>query len=338
MGHNILITVVLPLYNKAHTIINTLTSVVTQTYGNFEIIIIDDGSTDNGAEIISQNFHDSRIRIISQSNTGVSAARNRGVAEAIGEYIAFIDGDDEWHPEYLEHIRKGIALYPEAGMLCTGGVGTSILSPRISYSIAKKYINHITKLNFFENPAALSHTSRTVVKKEVFLNAGGFPIKMKCCEDYALTQKIGLISEFVYIGLPLAKYIGGVPGQITSADQETRYTLLDSVVEYYNHVMNFSQDKPNNKLFKIYFRYDIRHRIKGLLKQEPKWFNKFYYGLNEENKALLNPIEKKIYTHHWNKISSCWINISKVIWRMRFYPIVGEQIDINTIPQKYRIW
>lgn len=333
-----MISVVIPLYNKAHTIVNTLRSVVNQTYRDFEIVIIDDGSTDNSVEIIQKNFHDPRFRIISQTNAGVSSARNRGVSEATGEYIAFLDGDDEWHPEYLEYICKGIARYPGAGMLCTGGLGTSILSSRISYSVAKKYIGKITKLNFFENPAVLSHTSRTVVKKKVFMAAGGFPIKMRCCEDYALTQKIGLISEFVYIGLPLSKYVGGVSGQITSADQETRYLLLDSVIEYYNHVMDFSNGKPRNNYFKIYFRYDIRHRIKGMLKQEQKWLDKFFNGLNAENTALLNPIEKKLYTHRWVRISIIWINFTKIIWRIHSYPIVGEKINPSAIPQKYRIW
>lgn len=95
-----MISVVIPLYNKAHTIVNTLSTVINQIYTDFEIVIVNDGSTDNGVNTIVQHFSDPRIRIINQPNAGVSAARNRGVQESIYQYIAFLDADDEWHPDY----------------------------------------------------------------------------------------------------------------------------------------------------------------------------------------------------------------------------------------------
>ena len=83
-----MISVVIPLYNKAHTIANTLSCVIGQTFQNFEIIIVDDGSTDNGVELIKEKFNDSRIKIISQPNQGVSAARNTGIDNAGGDFIS----------------------------------------------------------------------------------------------------------------------------------------------------------------------------------------------------------------------------------------------------------
>lgn len=88
-----MISIVIPLYNKAHTIVHTLNAVFKQEYQDFEVIIVDDGSTDNGVGIIQQHFHDNRIRIFHQENQGVSVARNRGVEEARCEYVALLDGD-----------------------------------------------------------------------------------------------------------------------------------------------------------------------------------------------------------------------------------------------------
>jgi GT2 family glycosyltransferase len=95
------ISVIVPLYNKAPYITRCLRSILSQTYGNFEIIVVDDGSTDEGAALV-RAYSDPRIFLISQTNRGPGAARNRGIARARGELIAFIDADDEWLPQYLE--------------------------------------------------------------------------------------------------------------------------------------------------------------------------------------------------------------------------------------------
>jgi glycosyltransferase involved in cell wall biosynthesis len=110
-------SVVILLYNKAHIIVRTLASVLNQTYTEFEIIIVNDGSTDNSLTVINQfTLNDPRIRIIEQSNQGVSVARNNGVASARYNYIAFLDGDDEWLPGYLAKMKEAIELFPAADM------------------------------------------------------------------------------------------------------------------------------------------------------------------------------------------------------------------------------
>lgn len=110
-----IVSVVVPLYNKEAHVKNTLNSILVQTIKNFEIIVVNDGSTDESAEVV-KNLNDSRIRLINQGNAGVSVARNRGINEAKADLIAFLDGDDEWKTNFLEEILELRDKYPEAGI------------------------------------------------------------------------------------------------------------------------------------------------------------------------------------------------------------------------------
>ena len=95
------VSVIIPLFNKAPYVARALHSVLAQTFTDFEVIVVDDGSTDDGGSVVRQ-FADDRVRMIKQDNGGPGAARNRGLAEAQGEYVAFLDADDCWLPTYLE--------------------------------------------------------------------------------------------------------------------------------------------------------------------------------------------------------------------------------------------
>lgn len=100
------VSVIVPLYNKAPYVCRTLESVAAQTYTDFEVVVVDDGSNDGGADVVAGLGH-SWVRVIRQENAGPGAARNRGLMEARGEYVAFLDADDEWLPGFLE---RGVAL------------------------------------------------------------------------------------------------------------------------------------------------------------------------------------------------------------------------------------
>lgn len=108
-----MISVVIPLYNKEKSIAQTLECMLNQTYKDFEVIVVDDGSKDNSAAIV-EAFNDERIRLVRQKNGGVSAARNRGTAEARGEYVAFLDADDIWKQNHLESIANLIHQFPKS--------------------------------------------------------------------------------------------------------------------------------------------------------------------------------------------------------------------------------
>lgn len=116
-----MISVVIPLYNKEKSVRATLESVRAQTYKDWECIVVDDGSTDNSREVAEQfRILDLRFQILSQLNSGVSAARNVGVKAAKGEYVAFLDGDDIWEPTFLEEAVQLIKDYPGAAIYGLG--------------------------------------------------------------------------------------------------------------------------------------------------------------------------------------------------------------------------
>ena len=113
-------SVIIPLYNKAAYIARALRSVVAQDCQEYEVLVIDDGSTDNGPDIVRRWLSDPRIQLISQKNSGEGAARNRGLAEMRGDLAAFLDADDEWLPTHLHDLAEIATTYPAAGLLATG--------------------------------------------------------------------------------------------------------------------------------------------------------------------------------------------------------------------------
>lgn len=116
-GENMRFSVVIPIYNKADTVLETVQSVLAQHYENWEIIVVDDGSQDDLEEALSSVR--ANIRLIHQENAGVAAARNRGIRESTGEYICFLDADDIWLPEHLTALSNAIDTEPEACFLST---------------------------------------------------------------------------------------------------------------------------------------------------------------------------------------------------------------------------
>ena len=116
------ISVIIPLYNKEREIAGTLRSVLAQTLQPAEIVVVDDGSTDRSAEVVetvAAGEGGGAIRLVRQSNAGVSVARNRGAAEAQGEYVAFLDADDEWESGFLAEIAALIREFPGCGIYST---------------------------------------------------------------------------------------------------------------------------------------------------------------------------------------------------------------------------
>ena len=126
-----MISVVIPLFNKQDSIRSTIESVLAQSFRDFELIVVDDGSTDGSVDVVKA-INDPRIRLIEKQNGGVSSARNEGIRNASYEYVAFLDGDDLWDSDYLREIVHLIEVFPEAGILGTSYFITENKQKRIA--------------------------------------------------------------------------------------------------------------------------------------------------------------------------------------------------------------
>lgn len=198
-----LFSVVIPLYNKGPHIKRTIDSVLNQTMQDFEIIIVDGGSVDNGLEIV-RSFSDSRIYLFHQEGTGVSNARNQGVRESKSNFIAFLDADDEWMPDYLNTISKLIKEFPTAGLygtayrnelgeICGNISGISELKTLVpAAGLVPNYFS-IVKQGYY-----IFFTSCIMVPKKTFLELGGFREHLWWGEDEDLWARIALKYPVAY--------------------------------------------------------------------------------------------------------------------------------------------
>ena len=202
MNANSSITVVMPLYNNAKEVQRALRSVSDQTVSEFEVLVVNDGSTDGGDTIVRM-VNDKRIRIINQSNKGVSAARNRGVAEAKGDLIAFLDADDEWKPDFLETIMRLYGNFTTCSLFAThyfyreidGTLRTPILR-KLPPGIWEGVLDNYFETAAHSDPPLWS--SAIAVKKAALLSAGGFPEGVSIGEDLLTWARLAMKFEIAY--------------------------------------------------------------------------------------------------------------------------------------------
>lgn len=204
------ISVVIPSFNRENTIPRALSSVLNQSSKANEVIVVDDGSSDNTAGMIQQHFP--AVKLIQQSNQGVSAARNTGIKSAQSEWIALLDSDDEWLPGKLASIRLAHKDHPE----------------EILFHSDEIWIRNGTRVNqmdkhaksggmIFESclPLCVISPSAVVIHRSVFDQIGLFNENLPACEDYDLWLRLCHRFEVFYIDQPLIKKYGGHDDQLS---------------------------------------------------------------------------------------------------------------------------
>ncbi len=211
------ISVIIPVYNRVHLVGRALASVYVQSRPAQEVIVVDDGSSDGTDDYVHTHFP--QARYICQANQGVSAARNRGIAAARGEWLAFLDSDDEWLPQKLEIQCQALLANPGYRMCHSNEIWVR----------RDRRVNPMKKHaksggNIFQRclPRCVISPSSVMVHRSVMETVGGFDEAFPACEDYDLWLRVCAVYAVLYVEQPLIIKYGGHPDQLSQ-----RYPAMD---------------------------------------------------------------------------------------------------------------
>lgn len=315
------ISVVIPLYNKEKAIVHTLDSVLHQTVAPYEIIIIDDGSTDNSAAICEEYLNSRTLSfplsLIHQTNGGVSSARNRGIKEARGEYVALLDGDDLWGSTFLEEQLQLMRDYPKAAMW---GVNTAFVRRGKDYKWQQGMGDGFR--GYVENYFGTTHndlfcSSSVVIRKEVFGHVGFFDERIAASEDLDMWYRIILRYPVVFYDKVLVYYNQDAENRVAH-DTGKRFPLTKDIKYYFDkHNEEFDRNPVFSRFMNNYvasrlllggyyfgtpqeridsdivvrkLRYnDIHPKYRWIFKT-PRWFGWIVYRVVELKKHLINKL------------------------------------------------
>jgi len=274
------ISVVIPAYNAGKHIARCLRSVFSQKLNPYEVIVVDDGSTDETEEIIKDLSFE--VIYINQENSGPSSARNKGIKHATGSYIALLDSDDMWENDHLLNAQMLLEEYPESKWYCCA---YDVL--KNNEIIKKNLIEKRGKVDYFENSIKKTfvHTSTLIICKTVFDEIGLFEEKWKYGEDLNLWFRIASLYPTILYS-----------GKISSHFIITKYSLTYDKSDYdlmnsYNVIESTILQKKtvSNKYKKAYCELWVKSLLKNSLKRNRRdVFNKTYNNLLK----FVNPIDK----------------------------------------------
>lgn len=296
-------SIIMPLYNKALYVRKAVESVVSQSYSDWELIVVDDGSNDGSAEIVA-GITKPRIRLIQlENNVGVSMARNNGVAASQGDYLCFLDADDWWESTFLEEMAKFVTEFPDAGIYGTNYTivnetkrKTRVAQIGVEEGFTKGYINYCQA--YAKTMYMPLWTGAVCIPRKVFDEMEGFPKGIKLGEDFILWIHIALKHKVAFLNKPLAYYNQDVDvksrgvGRLHKPQQHMLWNLSDLDVEEKNNV--------------DYKRLMDNLRVYGLLP---------YYLSKDYHKDALTELVKVD-----------WERQPKKVWRQYHQPLIWTRI------------
>ena len=234
------VSVVMPLYNKEREVARAIASVFGQTFRDFELLVVDDGSTDRGAQTVA-SLGDERMRLIRQANAGVSSARNRGVREAQSDLVAFLDADDEWAPEFLETVLRLKARFPSCTVMATSyrmrqanGSERSALLRGTPVHPWEGVLDDYFLLASLSDPPLCS--SAVAVYRGALDAIGGFPLGVRSGEDLLTWARLAVAGSIAYSSYQGAVFwlpedVRSRPGRFDDAEDLVGRELASLLVE-----------------------------------------------------------------------------------------------------------
>lgn len=282
-----LVSIIMPAYNAQDYIKQSIQSVVKQTYNNWELLIINDGSTDNTVSIV-ESFKDTRIVLFSQENSGVSRARNYGISKAKGDYIAFLDSDDLWKNNKLNVQVSYMKKHPDIVLSYTDydsfKLQNEIIKNKQLYPFQIE--NQHDRLLVFNYIATLT----VMLKKEIFQKVDGFDISLFGPEDWDLWIRIAKIGKIAFINQKLALY-----REHESGISKNRKRQLE---QEYKVLRRYALQSTNKKLQKYALWFYYLKYINYLFSQKNYLKSLFLYM----KLFWLMPLKKENYTYLIQKI------------------------------------
>jgi glycosyltransferase involved in cell wall biosynthesis len=256
-GSDMLISVVLPTFNREKQLPRAIASVLSQSYRNLELIIIDDGSTDSTEEIV-KGYSDARIRYYKQDlNKGGSAARNVGIKSARGEMVAFQDSDDEWLPDKLERqVRKFSEVGDDVGVIYCGYESVFERTNEVVSSSIPDEKGDVYKRMLI---GCITGTLTVVVRVSCFKKAGLFDEKMQSCHDWDLWIRISKYYKFDYVPEILAKAY--IHGNQLSTNLETKIKGKEKILEKYKEELIKDSSFYKRYLMGLYLQHAMTGNI-----------------------------------------------------------------------------
>jgi glycosyltransferase involved in cell wall biosynthesis len=210
------VSVVIPTYNRAAVVQSAIESVLAQTFSDLEIIVVDDGSSVGTGQILRETYG-GRIRYFAQANQGASAARNKGIAEARGEWIAFLDSDDQWEKDKLEWQLKALERFgPQCGACYTDTRFCNHPETRTLFQMAEESYRHegemgvnVDVLRLLVRPGGAGmvvHVSSLLARADAVRRTGGFNPKLRYSEDSEFMFRLAMLTDFCYVNRPLIRF------------------------------------------------------------------------------------------------------------------------------------
>ena len=312
-----LFSIIIPLYNKAAYVEKAIQSVLSQTFREFELIVVNDGSSDNSLEVVRNcQLSIANCRLMDQPNQGVSIARNNGVKVAKYDYIAFLDADDWWEPTYLEEMKALIAGFPEAGIY---GCGYNKIKNgkiiRANIGVERGFERGL--INYCRVYAKTMYmplwTCATIIKRTVFESEKGFKPALKLGEDFDLWIRVAMKYPVAFLNKSLTNY---------NQDVELQYRAIgDKIYEPQEHMFftDYGELMGNADFRHLYERLIVY----GLLP---------YYLAGKNKKEIRHILSEIHWDNHAFKYRLYYLILPKAIVRLWMKVLkMGSQLKAKLI-------
>lgn len=277
-------TIILPLYNKDVFVKKTIESILKQTYTSFELLIINDGSTDDSEKIVLE-FDDNRIKYFKQKNQGVSIARNFGIEKSSADFIAFIDADDLWLDNHLETLKNLIELYPNAGIYASRYQlvykNNTVSIPSFN-GIADNYKGIVSDYFYSSYRYSPVHTSSISIPKKIFNSVGNFKSYISSGQDIDMWLRIALKYPIVIGNQITASYLVYIEESLSKTN------ILKKKIIKFDDFLEF--EKTNKSLKKYLDIYRMEYAMQYKIAGDEKVSKELYNAILPENRVTKSKI------------------------------------------------